>query len=525
MFDSSDLHGDPIPSLSPASGVLSGDPGGDARRAVAGVVDSLRGLVATLHSGDVLTPDAVALVEALTQVERLGGVVRGRMAVRAAESPTAVRARGDRSAGHWLARVMGSSVAEAVAVLETARRLADQPLVSDVVDAGGLSARQAAMVTSTVAAVTANAQPAKPESTITPEAVSALTGRLLAKAPLVSNVELAELCAKVRAEHLPDAKARHDAMKASRSLRWKSTLEGAVELFARGTPDDMAEITNAIRLHRRSVFERARREGRLERSDAHDFDALLDLARSAADPGVVRKSDGESSAAASADPDSSSAADTAASPAAPRSRRRRQGPKVMIRIDEADLHRAADVSQPASAEVVGHGPIPASRVVELVNEEDAEVHAVVVRSTAQPSPGGPEPGATDDDGSDDGGGEVVGVANLGRVRADGTHPALAGADALHEAVHARMVDVTGAHDKRSTTAAQATALDFRDPVCCVQGCDRADGLETDHRTGWVKTHTTGLNDLDRLCRMHHRLKTRFGHRLAPGSGKRPMLPP
>jgi len=529
MFDQTNLSGERISNDSPAADMPSGDPGTDARRLVAGVVESFRGLVASLDGGDVLAPDAVALVEALTLVERLGGVVRGRMAVRACECPSVVRARGDRSSGHWLARVMGSSVSEAIAVLETARRLPEQPLVADVVAGGGLSARQAALVTSTVAAVASNAQPAKPDSRITPQAVTELTGRLLAKAPLVSNAELSGLCAKLRAEHLPDAKARHDDLKASRTLRWKETVDGAVELFARGTPDDMAEITSAIRLHRTSVFERARRAGRHERSDVHDFDALLDLARAATGAGPHREH-GQDEAGEPAGPPPDAAAPTApdasapsdggsAKPAPVQQRHRRRGPKVMVRIDEADLHRAADPSQPASAEVVGHGSIPASRVAELIVDEDAEVHAVVVRATDRAG------SCSTDGGSSSVDGVIVGVANLGRVRADGTHPALDGADSLRGAVRDRVVDVTGAHHKRPVNAAQATALDFRDPVCCVEGCDRTDGLETDHRTGWAKTHTTGIADLDRLCRMHHRLKTHFGYQLAPGDGKRPMVPP
>jgi len=191
----------------------------------------------------------------------------------------------------------------------------------------------------------------------------------------------------------------------------------------------------------------------------------------------------------------------------------------MIRIDEAALHVAADRAQPAAAEVVGHGSIPASRVAALIADQDAEVHMVVTRERV-PGSGdvGPDPNA-------DPGFDVVGVAPLGRVRADGSHPALDGEAALRAATAACLVDVTGSHDRRSANAAQATALDYRDPGCCVAGCNQHLRLETDHRTGWAKTHRTGIGDLDRLCAMHHRLKTRLGYRLAPGTGKRPMLPP
>jgi len=497
------------------------DPGGHALEAVAAVIDVLGELVASCRADDLLAPDAVRLVEQLTQAERLVGVVRSRAAAKVAETPALWRARGDRSAGHWLARILGSSVADAVAVLETEGHLPHQPAVADAFEKGRLSARQAALVSGTVAAVAE--QPGATDA-------AAVAAELLEQASTASMAELRDHCIAVRMANLADPDARHRDIHRRRSLRFRTSTDGAAELLARGTADDMAVIAAAIAGRRRTVFDRARHEGRHERSDAHDFDALVALARD----------DGETD---DAPPTDAEEVVGQTSPT-PTRRRRRRGPKVMIRIDEDALHHhdaptspppsepsashnptsspappgaqpapprppggaPAPTRHPTTAEVVGQGTIPAGRVVELIAEHDAEVHAVVARGRCNDT-------------------VVIGVANLGRARADGSHPALAGPTALHEATRAKLVDVTESHDRRPTNAAQATALDFRDPRCCVEGCEQRQRLETDHRTGWARTRTTGIADLDRLCAMHHKLKTVFGYRLAPGSGKRPLLPP
>lgn len=553
MFDAHTSLGheahDELPAASRSCSVVPpvavSDPGGDAREAVNHLVAGLRSLVDSCQPGDLLLPDAVALVEQLTTAERLIAVMRGRAAVTVAESPAAWRARGDRSAGHWLARVMGSSVADAIAVLDTTKQLPSQPAVADAFEAGGLSARQAALISSTITEV----EKSLDSGTASSES-AAIAVDLLHHAATASISELRDRCIATRIKHLPDADARHRDIHRRRSARFRTAPDGARELIAHGTPDDMAEIAAAIARHRKTVFDRARKEGRRERSDSHDFDALLELARSVDDPGAAPSS--------AADGDGDERAASASR------KRRRRGPKVMIVIGEETLHQSTSANQspsappaapdpdpapsppgrppptsgsrkptsgpppeqtpsppppeppvgatpplptPASpANVLGHGLIPATRVAELIAHNNAEVHAIVTRGDGESA-------------------EVVGIANLGRARADGSHPALAGAPALHQATRTKLIDVTGSHNRRPANAAQSTALDFRDPQCTVEGCEQHQRLETDHRTGWVKTHTTAFGDLDRLCGMHHWLKTHLGYTLAPGTGKRPMLPP
>lgn len=78
---------------------------------------------------------------------------------------------------------------------------------------------------------------------------------------------------------------------------------------------------------------------------------------------------------------------------------------------------------------------------------------------------------------------------------------------------------------RGPTLAQRIALEERDPVCVVPGCNESFGLEVDHRTPWVDVRRTELHNLNRLCRWHHYLKTHKGWRLEGGPGRWEWLPP
>ena len=51
------------------------------------------------------------------------------------------------------------------------------------------------------------------------------------------------------------------------------------------------------------------------------------------------------------------------------------------------------------------------------------------------------------------------------------------------------------------------ALDQRDRVCVVPGCGIASGLEYDHLIPYAQGGPTSLDNVQRLCKHHHRLKT------------------
>jgi hypothetical protein len=77
------------------------------------------------------------------------------------------------------------------------------------------------------------------------------------------------------------------------------------------------------------------------------------------------------------------------------------------------------------------------------------------------------------------------------------------------------VDITTvARAGRAVPADVEKALIARDPVCCVPGCEVSDGLERDHRiVPFANGGTTSLENLARLCRWHHYLRTYRGFRL------------
>lgn len=80
--------------------------------------------------------------------------------------------------------------------------------------------------------------------------------------------------------------------------------------------------------------------------------------------------------------------------------------------------------------------------------------------------------------------------------------------------------------KRGVPRKVRMALYERDQGCVVPGCTASRSLETDHwRVDFGRPGPTELDNLCRLCPVHHRLKTRTGWRLIGGPGKWRWLPP
>jgi hypothetical protein len=140
--------------------------------------------------------------------------------------------------------------------------------------------------------------------------------------------------------------------------------------------------------------------------------------------------------------------------------------KIIVRVDHAALVRGRAAAG-ETCEIAGTGPIPVSVVEEWM--DDAFVAAVLTE-----------------------GEDVTKVVHLGR----------------------------------RFTAKQRTALQWRNPECCVQGCTNSLRLEYDHDTGWAETRTSSVDDADRLCPGDHKRKTAGWHLGPPDPrGKRPLLPP
>jgi hypothetical protein len=72
----------------------------------------------------------------------------------------------------------------------------------------------------------------------------------------------------------------------------------------------------------------------------------------------------------------------------------------------------------------------------------------------------------------------------------------------------------------------AVALAERDQTCVVPGCGATRNLEIDHwRLDFARHGPTELDNLCRLCRIHHAMKTKHGWRLGGGPGKWRWEPP
>ena len=124
-------------------------------------------------------------------------------------------------------------------------------------------------------------------------------------------------------------------------------------------------------------------------------------------------------------------------------------------------------------------------------------------------------------------GETCEVAGFGPVSVQAVRDLMESGDPFLKAVVTKGKDVVNVtHLGRRPNAHQKSALDWMFPTCAVEGCGtRATFLQSDHREDWSRTHITVLDLLDRLCKLHHGLKTHQGWALVHGRGKRGFVPP
>jgi hypothetical protein len=92
-------------------------------------------------------------------------------------------------------------------------------------------------------------------------------------------------------------------------------------------------------------------------------------------------------------------------------------------------------------------------------------------------------------------------------------------DGVVKAVLADGADVRAvAHFGRTILARVRIALEARDQTCVVPGCDEREGMEIDHIVPLGQGGATKIENLARLCRWHHGLKTHRGWVLAGEPG-------
>jgi hypothetical protein len=300
---------------------------------LAGIHRRLASVAAAFDGDGVSAEEAGEIVRIGAGIEAMASTVKALAAARLAET-TRWREAGDRTPAHHLARVTGTTVSQAGALLDAASRLSACPATEAAARAGELSPQQ---VVAIVDATTADPSAER---------------RLVGTAGTTTLAELRDECARTKAAALPDPEAHHRMLHAGRFARRRTCADGAAEIHYRSTPEDVAHVWAVVEGYTEREFRRAREEGRRESFDAYAADALLAMARAAIGAGA-----GEGSATGRRAP----------SPA-----------KVVVRVDSEALRRGR-VDDGEVCEIAGVGPVPVRVVRDLLAHDDPFVAAVVTR--------------------------------------------------------------------------------------------------------------------------------------------------
>ncbi|HVM10010.1 MAG TPA: DUF222 domain-containing protein, partial [Acidimicrobiales bacterium] len=279
-------------------------------------------------------------VEKATRIEKIAASLRTRAAARLAALGS-YRERGEKSPAHELAKLSGVPVVQAAAELSAADQLVGLPEVADAAARGELSSQQTTLI--------AGALSANPRAD---------AGALLDKAKRLSHSELRSECDRLKAEADRGAEERRKRIHDERFLRRSSHADGSSSITLRDNPERIAAVMAAIQPKRQELFDAARRDGRRERSEALDADALV---ATVTEKGTGGKRGGGSQA------------------------------KILVRIDLDALLRGYPIEGEVT-EIAGYGPVPVSVINEMLATGNAFLAAIV----------------TD-------GKKVVGVAHLGRA--------------------------------------------------------------------------------------------------------------
>jgi hypothetical protein len=470
---------------------------------------TMKGIRAALarHAGsfdpDVLSAsDARAVLDDAIATENMAATIKSLAAKRVADTK-AWRRDGHRSAAHQLARRSGTSVSKARQALDTAERLRELPELEAGVRSGEISPAQAAPI--------ADAATADPSA----------ERRLVDMAKQSSLGELADECDRTKAAADPDPDARHRAIHAGRYLRKRRCADGAGELTYRSTVEEVAEIFSVVQGFAQRVFAKARSESRREPEEAYLADGLLNAVRAGAAAGKAKP---KTQAAGPAGADEGTSTDGTGEEhhgGHPESGSAGEGGTDHHDGDEAGTdHSGTDEGEPAGT--VEHHAGASVEEAEGDESDPGPALAPPVRPAKVVVPidwdaflrGWPV------------GDEVCEIAGVGPVPVSAVKAMVASGDAFLAAVVTKGTDVVNvAHLGRQPTAAQRSALEWRNPTCAVSGCNASVRLEIDHRHDWADHKITLLSLLDRLCRHHHALKTRTGWALVAGTGKRAMVAP
>jgi hypothetical protein len=292
------------------------------------VLRQVRELLAELEPDRFDGAGARSLVEAFGELERLGAAGKSLAARQVVATGSWKQDGAHHHAADWLAAITGATVGAARATLETSSRLASLPSTEAALRAGALSVAQVDAI--------ADAASVDPGAELD----------LLERSEHDGVRGLRNACARVKAAACVDEDARYERIRAARSFRSWTDVDGAGRIDIRGPVDATSRSLEAMAPFEKELFEHARREGREERHDALAFDALVACATA---------------------------------PTAPVASRGKPGSTVgVVRIDHRALLRGSTVPGEV-CEIVGRGPIPVSVASQLL--EDAFLKAVVVDGT------------------------------------------------------------------------------------------------------------------------------------------------
>ena len=273
---------------------------------------------------------ARSAVEHAARLEKIAASIKGRAAVRLAETGTH-RGRGEKSPAHDLAKLSGTSVGQAAETLAAAEKLESLPEVAAAANRGELSAQQTSLI--------AGALAANP---------SADAEQLVEKAKTASHNELRNECERIKAAADRGAEERRKRIHDERFLRRSRHADGSASLTLRDNPEVIAQVVAGIQPKRQELFDAARRRGERERSEALDADALV--------------------------------ATVAGAGCASGSSRRGTGPgaKVLVRVDFDTLLRGYTLDGEV-CEIAGYGPVAVSAVRDLLATGNAFLAAIVTK--------------------------------------------------------------------------------------------------------------------------------------------------
>jgi hypothetical protein len=324
---------------------------------VAAVRATLQVLVAQLDTAAITPVEAEALVEEFAGVERLAQSGKVLCAGRAAEGG-AWRRHGDRTPAEWLARRTKASKREADRLLETAKRLDEQPEVEWAMRRGELNADQATEISEAVAADPASA------------------ARLVKTAKRESLAGLRDATARTKAAARGDDAVRHERARRERHLRTRVDEEGVHRVEGSNTAAAGAIVEAALKTFRAVAFKAARASGRRESLEAYAADALEMMAAAALGivPTCILRDFGQ----ASPDPARRSGTVIPWDPVARGVKLPGGRVKVIARVDHTAIVRGA--TRPGeTCDIVGLGPVPVAAIRALMATGDPFLAAVVTK--------------------------------------------------------------------------------------------------------------------------------------------------